>query len=298
MKSTTDTICRGALATLALCLLCASCQYEAAVDALDEKLEGIASDIQNTFTAPDAYEAAMDAFFSALDEGDKEAARSLFSPAALAADEDLDETLEALMDLWTGPLEINERFGMDETSKRLGPGRTWIFHQSTRFLQAGGQMYWCCFSLTEENDPDPGAIGVTRVVFYTIDAFCNFQAGRWEPEDGGDLGLAVYDGPPVEGEIRGAEMLPLPWETSAVLDLDEVQSFLGQGNPTYSGFVERFGPPGSIWTDTNAYYELPPEDGQRRYLEIFFVPETDSLDVASVLGELEHIRFLDFPWED
>ena len=43
MKSTTDTICRGALATLALCLLCASCQYEAAVDALDEKLEGIAS---------------------------------------------------------------------------------------------------------------------------------------------------------------------------------------------------------------------------------------------------------------
>ena len=56
-------------------------------------------------------------FFANLDARDAEAVRAMFSPNVQAADEDLDETIQALFDLYPGPTEECEMTSPPGASK-------------------------------------------------------------------------------------------------------------------------------------------------------------------------------------
>lgn len=238
-----------------------------------------------------AYENAMDTFFTALDNGDAAAARSVFSPEALAADTQLDETLEQLLAIYTGPVEINERFGAGSSSSDISYGQRRMIEENSRFIRAGGEDYWCFFEMTVLDDWNPDAVGVTCVRFYTIDAFCNLQADLWEREEDDNLGLSFYAGPEVDGEIRIVEMKPLIWTETATLDTQEVLAFLEEGGPVaYDDFVARFGPPAAVWQGWKAYYALPSENGQPRYLDLAVNEATHHVEVVRIMSELEWIE--------
>ncbi len=239
-----------------------------------------------------AYDMAMETFFTALDHGDAAAARSVFSPEALAADPLLDETLEDLLDLYTGPLEMNERLSVGVDDATMSYGKFRVIQDSVRFLRAGGTSYWCDFKMTSADDWNADAVGVSCVRFYTIDAYCSLQAGLWEREEDDGLGLSLYEGPDVDGEIRIVDRTPLIWTETATLDTQEVLAFLEGGNVAYDAFVARFGPPAATWHGWKAYYALPSEDDQPRYLDLAVNEATHDIYVASIRSELEWLEYI------
>ena len=238
----------------------------------------------------EAYDMAMDKFLTALENGDAATARSVFSPEALAADPQLDETLEELIALYSGPLEINERFGVGIDDAEMSYGKYRVVQDTTRFLRAGGTAYWCDFVMTPADDWNSDAVGVTCVRFYTMDAFCSLQAELWEREEDDDLGLSLYTGPEVDGEIRIVEMKPLIWNETATLDTGEVVAFLEGGDVAYDDFIARFGPPAAIWHGWITYYALPSGESQPRYLKLAINEATHKIEVASMEDDLEWIE--------
>ena len=83
----------------------------------------------------------------------------------------------------------------------------------------------------------------------------------------GEDGLAVYAERTLDCEVRAIVGDPYKYTPpKAPLDLAEAEAFLAEGEKTFDQFVERFGEPCAerIWY----FYELPPEDGEPRYLRM------------------------------
>ena len=94
---------------------------------------------------------------------------------------------------------------------------------------------------------------------------------------------------PVEGEIRVVRGDPILYTPAAVLDEAEAAAFLQQ-DASYTAFVERFGLPCGGWV--YAYYELPPENGEPRYLCMSWDEGNDEIYSASVCDEVKSLRLV------
>lgn len=206
---------------------------------------------------------AVDGLFAALDARDGEAVAALFSPYILERDTDLAEQIEKLMAVYPGP---TTRYSWEDDGgyKERSGGSYTNTANCTVYATCGGADYWCWVGLMYQNS-DPDKAGVTSIRFFTAEEFCGVHYDDWDIP--AEEGLAVYAERTLDCEVRAIESRPYKYTPPAApLDLDEVEEFLAGGERTYDEFTARFGEPCAvnIWY----FYELPPEDGAPRYLQM------------------------------
>lgn len=262
MKKTALAALLGTLLLLTGCGLVrrtAEALPEGLQDAALRALKGL-SDSQWSLQDP------IDEFFAAVDARDAEAVRALFSPSVRAADEDLDESIQALFRLYPGPTEDCEMLSPVGASKHIGWGENAVTVHNTFPVVCRGANYYCVFSYTTKDEADEGNVGLKSVVFMTEKVRANedFLDGL----ETGD-GLTVVSDCPGDYETRriGDEAYIFS-PCDRTITREDLLEFL-ETDDRWEGFAARFGPPNAEGPlDTGCYYELVPEDGQARYAHI------------------------------
>jgi hypothetical protein len=211
------------------------------------------------------YHDAITTLFKALDAGDRDGVRLLFSPYVQAQDENLDADIEKLFSVYHGPMD---EIGWDgllagSYTNHYGDRERSVYAHFP--VRCGDIYYWCDLELMYENTVDSSQIGVTQLSFYTADEWC-LNAYDDDATWCDEAGLSVFADRSVDEEIRCICGNPYLYQKSEEpLDLEEVEAFFEKSN-SYSEFVGRFGEPNA--ENYFIYYELPPENGEPRYLQI------------------------------
>lgn len=254
------------LGTLLLLAGCGLVQRSALPEGLQDAALGVLEGLSGSRWS---LQDPIDDFFAAVDARDAEAVRALFSPNVREADGDLDETIQALFDLYPGPTEDCEMLTPVGASKHLEYGRqTMVDVHNSLPAVCGGVNYYCSFSYVTKDEEDPGNVGLRKVVIATEAAKCHpdYYQNSLDLEDG----LSVVTAPAAEGETRRIGDEPFvftPYDRTVTRE--ELPVFL-ETDDSWEGFVARFGPPNAEGRlGTGFYYELVPEDGQARYAHIY-----------------------------
>lgn len=256
------------LGTLVLLTGCALVQRTA--EALPEGLQDAAlGALKGLSDSRWSLQDPIDEFFAAVDARDPEAVRALFSPSVQAADEDLDESIQALFRLDPGPTEDCEMLSPVGASKHLEYGRQTLVevHNSLPAV-CGGVNYYCSFSYVTTDEENPENVGLRRVVIATEAARCHpdYYRNSLDLRDG----LSVVTAPAAEGETRRIGEEPFiftPYDRK--IAREDLLEFL-EAEDRWDAFLEHFGPPNAEGPlDTGYYYELVPQDGQARYAHIY-----------------------------
>lgn len=254
------------LGTLLLLAGCGLVQRPALPEGLQDAALGVLEGLSGSRWS---LQDSIDDFFAAVDARDAEAVRALFSPNVREADGDLDETIQALLDLYPGPTEDCEMLTPVGASKHLEYGRqTMVDVHNSLPAVCGGVNYYCSFSYVTKDEEDPGNVGLRKVVVATEAARCHpdYYQNSLDLEDG----LSVVTAPAAEGETRRIGDEPFAFTPyDRTVTREELPAFL-ETDDSWEGFTARFGPPNAEgWLSTGYYYELVPEDGQARYVHIY-----------------------------
>ena len=238
------------------------------------------------------YNEAVDSFFAALDAGDGEAIKAMFSEAVQKEDKELEEEIALLLQTYSGPTDINKRNGASAAARYSNDHGV---HTSEAYdifpVVSGDKYYWCHFSLMYENDEDASEIGVTQVLFFTAESYCEcrYTDGWKYPLE---RGLTVFAEDSLDCVVRAIQGYPHKYRvTGRGPDLEAAVQFLEENN-SYSAFVEYFGEPNAV--NIYHFYGLPLEDGKPRYLVLSVDEKKDSIRSASVADDLE---WLEIVWE-
>ncbi|WP_297870759.1 DUF5104 domain-containing protein [uncultured Oscillibacter sp.] len=265
MKKTAPAVLLGLLLLLTGCGL-----VQRTADGLSEGLRDAAlGALEGLSGSRWSLQDPIDEFFAAVDARDAEAVRALFSPNVREADGDLDESIQALLDLYPGPTEDCEMLTPVGASKHLEYGRqTMVDVHNSLPAVCGGVNYYCSFSYVTKDEEDPGNVGLRKVVVATEAARCHpdYYQNSLDLEDG----LSVVTAPAAEGETRRIGDEPFAFTPyDRTVTREELPAFL-ETDDSWEGFTARFGPPNAEgWLGTGYYYELVPEDGQARYVHIY-----------------------------
>lgn len=238
------------------------------------------------------YNEAVDSFFAALDAGDEEAIKAMFSESVQKEDKDLEEQIELLLQIYPGPTDVNKRNGASvAASYSSDHGVRTAEAYDTFPVVSGDTYYWCRFSLMYENDEDETKIGVTQVLFFTAESYCECRyTDGWKYPS--ERGLTVFAEDSLDCEVRAIQGNPYKYQiTGRVPGLDAAVQFLEENN-SYSAFVEHFGEPNAV--NIYHFYGLPMENGEQRYLVLSVTEKTDSIRKASVADDLD---WLEIVWE-
>ncbi len=237
------------------------------------------------------FNAAVDAFFEAVDARDADAIKALFSPNALEQAEDIDEEIEKLFAFYPGPTQRCERDGVGPESgssdhgKRIRRGSDWF---------AGvcdGANYYCDFSMVFQNDMDRNEEGVWSIDLVSEKVIC-----------AEDFKFSTKPGLHAESEAPGAYQtrrikhypevfVPIERE----LDREEIRAFL-EKETDFGVFQDTFGESNAETIRNEAYaYELPDEEGEKRYL-ILYVTDEGKIRLVYIVNETD-IKPLETLWE-
>ena len=236
------------------------------------------------------YAEAIEQVFAALDEGNANALRQLFSEEAQQGDPDLDGDITRLMEVYGGSYVTHGFDGLLHSSASFEPeGRTHSVSATTP-VEAGGAYYWVYLRLTYQCDPDPAQVGITELEFYTADEWSLFlyDEDRMIEES---LGLTVYADKTLDREVRCIDGNPIQYTPREAIDPDEAVEQLNKTD-SFSAFKERFGEPVGSWVCH--YYPLPDEDGEARWLRIGDDERDDRVYSATVVDRFEYLETL---WE-
>lgn len=224
------------------------------------------------------YNTAVDEFFAAVDAGDKDAIKGMFSKHVQAEVPDLDEKIDELLAFYTGPTDRCGRNGGLVHGKYSSDRGVHTSSVDTVFpVLSNGTYYWCRFELMYENDEDEDQIGITSVIFFSDDDYLDLRYdeddSRKVPED---IGLHIYNECSLDCEIQSIEGYPEQY-TAIERDLDEedIREFLEKSH-SYGDMVEEFGEP-NAHSYSYHYYELPEEEGKPRYLGVSLQEDEDEI---------------------
>lgn len=237
------------------------------------------------------FNAAVDAFLTAVDARDKEAVKALFSPRALEQAEDIDGEIEKLFAFYSGPTQKCERDGVASESgssdhgKRIRRGSDWFA------VVCDGANYYCDFSMVFQNDFDRDEEGVWSIHFVSEKVICaedfKFHA---------DPGLHAESEAPGDYQTRRIKHYPevfVPIERE--LDREKIRAFL-ERETDFDLFRDAFGEPNAETSRNSRYaYELPDEAGEKRYL-ILYVTDERKIRMACIVNEVD-IKYLEILWE-
>lgn len=234
------------------------------------------------------YEEKIDAFFSALENEDSTALKSLFSQTVIDKDTDLDRQIDKLLAIYPN-VKTDVKFHdliSGDYEKQGGKSKSVAY--ATFPVVCEGKYYWVYFELIYEDDFSEENIGLNSVFFYTADEYCAF----WHDDNEkypDDIGLLVFSDLKLEKEVRPIERWPYeftPMERR--ISVTDVEDFF-EKSKSLSEFIEVFGLPnakGELWT---YYYEITEIDGSTKYLEIG-APDGEKITYANIVGEFEYIR--------
>ncbi len=237
------------------------------------------------------FNAAVDAFFEAVDARDADAIKALFSPNALEQAEDIDEEIEKLFAFYPGPTQRCERDGVGPESgssdhgKRIRRGSDWFA------VVCDGANYYCDFSMVFQNDMDRNEEGVWSIDLVSEKVIC-----------AEDFKFSTKPGLHAESEAPGAYQtrrikhypevfVPIERE----LDREEIRAFL-EKETDFGVFQDTFGESNAETIRNAAYaYELPDEEGEKRYL-ILYVTDEGKISLVYIVNETD-IKPLETLWE-
>lgn len=237
------------------------------------------------------FNAAVDAFLAAVDARDKDAVKALFSPRALEQAEDLDGEIDKLFAFYPGPTQKCERDGVGPESgssdhgKRIRRGSDWFA------VVCDGANYYCDFSMVFQNDMDGDEVGVWSIHFVSEKVICaeDFQFSA-------DPGLHAQSEAPGDYQTRRIRHYPevfVPIERE--LDREEIRAFL-EKETDFGVFQDTFGESNAETIRNAAYaYELPDEEGEKRYL-ILYVTDEGKISLVYIVNETD-IKPLETLWE-
>lgn len=237
------------------------------------------------------FNAAVDAFLAAVDARDKDAVKALFSPRALEQAEELDGEIDKLFAFYPGPTQKCERDGVGAESgssdhgKRIRRGSDWFA------VVCDGANYYCDFSMVFQNDMDGDEVGVWSIHFVSEKVICaeDFQFST-------DPGLHAQSEAPGDYQTRRIRHYPevfVPIERE--LDREEIRAFL-EKETDFGVFQDTFGESNAETIRNEAYaYELPDEEGEKRYL-ILYVTDEGKIRLVYIVNETD-IKPLETLWE-
>lgn len=261
------------LLCIVLCAICIALQCSCGIGPLDDPRERT------------AYETAVTSLIEALDRQDGDAVYALFSPAVRVQDQDLKEQIGKLLSVYEGPSSEIGWDGLLAGGASYRGGESAKYADTTFPVRCGDTYYWCYLKLMYENTADEKQIGIVQLDLYTADTYCVFcydeNAKMVER-----IGLEVHDEITLEEEIRCIRRWPYIYSTATEqLSLEDVKAFFESSN-SFSQLKARFGEPNA--ENIYAYYELPPENGRPRYLEIGAAG--DEIYSADIVDDLEYIE--------
>jgi hypothetical protein len=213
------------------------------------------------------YEDAITDLFSALDRGDRHGVKALFSAYVREQDADLDDDIEKLFSVYQGPVDEVGWDGLlaGSYSSHFGQRESSVYAHFP--VRCADTYYWCDLEIMYENSLNPLQIGVTQLSFYTADEWC-INAYDDDAIWCDEAGLSVFADRTVDEEIRCIDGNPYKYRRSEKpLDLQEVRNFFKKPK-LFPAFAAQFGEPNA--EDFFAIYELQPENGEARYLEISY----------------------------
>lgn len=292
MKKRISYICIAALLAV-LCCICTGCTSWK--DLLSD-LKNAGGDTPYVSSEAELYNQAVDDFFAALDNRDKEALWNMFAPSVRREDKELDEKIEKLLEAYSGPTDICKRDGsMVAGSYHNDHGTKSAAAESGFPVVSNGTYYWCDFDLMYRNDWDEDEIGIKQVRLCSAEYRCaeryepESRAGKMDKGEGRDeSALQVLMECSVDYEVRFIGGYPDKF-TPIDRELSQTQvSDFFKTSDSYSAFVEQFGQPNvEGFTDVSCAYELPEEEGEPRYLELLIDRDTDTILSASVMNDLD-----------
>ncbi|MBQ8382863.1 MAG: DUF5104 domain-containing protein [Clostridia bacterium] len=113
-------------------------------------------------------------FFNALDKGDSDEIKSLFSRTVLSSDSDLDEQIDKLISIYprsTTAIMFDGLLG-GEYADDAGMYKSMAY--ATFPVVSNNRYFWVYIELIYEDDFSSDNIGLNRVFFYTADEYCTF----------------------------------------------------------------------------------------------------------------------------
>lgn len=237
------------------------------------------------------FNAAVDAFFEAVDARDAEAVKALFSQKALEEAEDIDAEIEKLFAFYPEPTQRCERdgvsteWGSNDHGLHIRKGGDWFA------VVCGGENYYCDFSMVFENDMDETEIGVWSIDLVSEKVKCaeDFQFFA---------GAGLHAQSEVSGDYQTRRIGHYPHvfvPADRELDREEIRAFLEQ-EADFGAFRERFGEPNAeICANMSYAYELPDQDGEKRYLKLQ-VSDGQQIRSAGIYNDVD-IERLEMLWE-
>ena len=248
----------------------------------------------------DAYEVklcteTLEAFFTALENNDAAAVKSLFSKTVIEKDTDLDAQIEKLIEIYpSAPTEIfaDDLNGGDYSTEY---GAFYARLNDTVPVFCDGEYYWVEIYIVYEDQANEDNIGVESIAFFTADEYC-----AWFHDDENktndlsvdifDDGLSVYADLKLEGEIRPIHGIPHEFTSiRRIITASEVDAFIDD-NKNITDFVARFGEPNARCGEYHYtyFYELLDDDGRVQYLELGV--SYNEITYASIVSDFKFIR--------
>lgn len=237
------------------------------------------------------FNAAVDAFFDAVDAKDSQAVKDLFSVRALENAENLDEEIEKLFAFYSGPTEKCERDGVgsekgsNDHGMHIRSGSDWFA------VVCDGANYYCHFTMVFENDMDREEIGVHSISVVSEKVICaeDFKFSA-------EAGLHAEADAPGDYQTRRIGCYPYVFvPIDRQLNKEEMLAFL-EKETDFEVFRQTFGEPNAVTCEYLAYaYELPDENGEKRYME-FYVSKEQKITKAMLLNDVD-IAYLELLWE-
>ena len=232
-----------------------------------------------------AYNDAITSLFNAMDAKNSEAIYNLFSPSIREQDKDLEDQIDKLLSVYSGPIDEIGWDGLLAGGASYSDG-DYSKNASTTFpVRSGNTYYWCYLELMYENTYDDQQIGIVQMDFFTADEYCILEYDD-QLKIVDSVGLTVHADATVESEIRCINSHPYMYSaTTEPLDIEAVRSFF-KVSDSFSEFIKQYGQPNA----ENIYccYELLTDGGEYSYLQI--CTNNDTIYGANVVNAFEYIE--------
>lgn len=229
-----------------------------------------------------AYNEAIHDLFEAVDQKDSDAIFQLFSKEARSQIPNLDEKVEDLLSVYSGP---TDDIGNDELcigSAHYEKGKSQKAAENTCLIRSRDQYFFVNMEVVYESD-DPKQKGITRLKFYTVD---EYYLGNEDPLE--DYELKVYAKRKANRDLCCVDKKTLEYFPSEnQMDINDVKDFLKQSD-SFSEFNSDFGQPNACWEDAYYYYKLSND----RYLRVSYKQNSGRIDSVWIVDYYHPIEMV------
>lgn len=265
-------------------------------------LKNIQNESENaqTKSEKEIFNDAVDDFFKAVDEKDKDAILKMFAQSVREKDKTLEKEIEKLLKNYPGPTDICKRDGKGVAgSYDISHGKKSAEVSQGFPVVSNDTYYWCDFTFMYQNDMDKKQIGIKQVKLYSAEYECEerynyVKESRKGMDKGGEddneeKALEVLTDCLVDYEVRFVggyveKFNPIDRDLSK----EQVEEFF-KTSYSYSEFLKKFGEPNvdTEFSNVSCAYELSSEDDKPLYLDLLINQDDDTILNASVVNDLD-----------